>query len=350
MHVDKNYCMSSFLQFRTIADSEKAFSDGLVPRLWNESIEKVGVANGDALVEALAGRLKKTCAGKKVALALSGGIDSAILARLVPKGTTAYTFKCIVPGVDVTDESIQAAKYAKACGLEHKVVEITWADCEKYAPTLMLHKGAPMHSIEVQIYKAALQALADGCDVFVFGESADLNYGGLSGLLSRDWRVGEFIDRYNYVQPHHVLKSPSMIVEPYLEYVGEDGRVNVHEFCRGFFLHEAMGSYSNACSCAGIALETPYLHTRMSVPLDLERIRSGEGKYIVREAFLSLYPEWSIPPKTPMPRPMDEWMRPWAGPTRPEFWPHCTDGMTGDQKWLVWALERFLSLLDEQRC
>lgn len=37
----------------------------------------------------------------------------------------------------------------------------------------MRHKKAPIHSIEVQIYKADLQAKADGIDTIIFGEAAD---------------------------------------------------------------------------------------------------------------------------------------------------------------------------------
>ena len=70
------------------------------------------------------------------------------------------------------------------------------------------------------------------------------------------------------------------------------------------------------------------------------------GKYLVREIFRRLYPNFVIPPKTPMPRPMNEWLKDWEGPKREEFWPHCTEGMTGDQKWLVWCLEKFLDMCD----
>ena len=75
-----------------------------------------------------------------------------------------------------------------------------------------------------------------------------------------------------------------------------------------------MGSYTNACECAGI-----YVHTWLAVPL-----------------------------KLPMPRATDEWLNNWDGPKCDEFWPHCTDTMTGDQKWLVWALERYLNLIEEK--
>ena len=84
----------------------------------------------------------------------------------------------------------------------------------------------------------------------------------------------------------------------------------------------------------------------MAVPMDYQRIRSGENKYLVREVFQRLYHNWEVPKKVPMPRPMNEWMKNWKGPTREEFWPHCTDTMSGDQKWLVWALEKFLMMTE----
>ncbi len=347
MKEDINYCASSFLTYRTIADHGKCFSIKLQPSFYDDSIKREPVNNVDELHDKLKAEIEKATKNKKAALALSGGIDSAILAKFMPKGSTAYTFQCIVPGKKVTDEVPRAQKYAEECGLNHKVVKIYWEDFEKYSPALMKHKGAPFHSIEVQIHKAALQARKDGFDTLIFGESADLNYGGLSDLLSKDWRVGEFIDRYAYVPPYQALKTPELILEPITKHV-EDGFVNVHEFNRNDFFIEAMGSYTNACETAGIKLSTPYAHTFLNVPLDLKRIRDGENKYLVRELFNKLYPNFTPPPKTPMPRPMNEWFNDWQGPTRPEFWPHCTDNMTGDQKWLIYILEQFLNLIDKQ--
>lgn len=344
--IDKTYCMSSFLMYRTIADHNMAFSSRIVPRFFEASNDYNQIHNSVELEESLRNSVKKVCQSKKTALALSGGIDSAILAKFMPKGSIAYTFKCIVPGVKVIDETPQAAKYAKECGLEHRIIEIYWEDFEKYAPLLMIHKGAPIHSIEVQIYKAGLQAIQDDHEAIIYGESADLNYGGLSGILSQEWTVGEFIDRYSYVKPYHVLKEFQIVSEPITKYE-KDGYINVHEFDRNFFFIEAMGSYSNACKVAGIELSTPYAETRMAVPLDIERIRRGENKYLVREVFSRLYPGWTAPAKTPMPRPMNEWLKDWKGPERKEFWPHCVDGLTGDQKWLCWALERFLNMIDK---
>ena len=347
MQVDKPYCMSSFLMYRTIADHQKAFCDSFVPRFYHDELEITEfVHNSGDLAAGLKKYVETACSQHKAALALSGGIDSAILAKYMPKGSVAYTFRCTVPGIQVTDETEAAASYARECGMLHRVVEITWEDFEQFAPVLMRHKGAPFHSIEVQIYKAALQAKKDGFDCLIFGESSDLNYGGLSGLLSKDWTFGEFVDRYSYVKPYYALKNYQMVTEPLLPYEN-NGVVDVHQFNIDFFYHEAMGSYTNACSTAGILFEAPYAHTRLAEPLDLARIRNGENKYLVRELFTGLYSGFPVPPKLPMPRPMDEWLRDWQGPTRPEFRPNCTKRMTGDQKWLVWVLEQLLNLVDE---
>ena len=307
MMVDRTYCASSYLMFRTMADPNRCFSEEYPTNLYKHPVRTslYPVHSGKNLIEFFKKRISDICARSKTALALSGGIDSAVLAHFMPKGSIVYTFKCVVRGVKVTDETQTAARYAEMNGLDHRIIEVYWDDFEKYAPILMKHKGAPIHSIEVQV---------------------------------------QFVDRYSYVKPYQVLKEFDLITEPYKRYEKE-GKIDVHEFCRGFFLCEAMGSYTNACQTAGIELKTPYAETILAKPLDLLRIRAGENKYVVREAFGILYPGLAMPPKTPMPRPMNEWMAGWQGPTRPEFWPHCTEHMTGDQKWMVWALERFLDMI-----
>lgn len=347
MTIDKKYCMNSFLMFRTIADDDKCFVQDLKPNIFHVDFPRIPVANGTELEEAIKTQMKEWTKDGKAALAVSGGIDSAILAKYMPEGSKAYTFQCIVPGVEVTNEVPQASLYAAEAGLEHEVIQVFWEDFEKYAPILMKHKGAPIHSIEVQIYKAALKAKEDGFERLIFGESSDVNYGGLSGLMSRNWTFGEFVERYSYLMPHKVLKDAELILEPYKKFE-KDGYVDAHEFCRNFFLEEGMGSYVNACQCAGIEVKSPYVNTYLSVPLDYERVRAGENKYVVREVFEKLYPDWKIPTKTPMPRPMNEWFADWKGPEREEFWPNCVSSLTGDQKWQLWALETFLNMLDKK--
>ncbi len=223
MKVDKTYCASSYLMYRTVADTEKCFSENLKINRANINVQKDKVKTSEDLYSSLERQMKELTADGKAALALSGGIDSAILAKFMPKGSTCYTFQCIVPGTEVANEVPQAAKYAEECGLKQVVVPIYWEDFEKYAPILMKHKGAPIHSIEVQIYKASLKAKEDGFERLIFGETADANYGGHSNILSKDWTVGEFIDRYSYVKPYHVLKNFEMPISPVAVFANEGG-------------------------------------------------------------------------------------------------------------------------------
>ena len=331
--------------FRTIADENVTFKAGIKPNLFCSSQERSPVRTSMELEHILRDYVEQETRGNSAALALSGGIDSAILAKFMPKGSVAYTFQCHVPGVDVIDEVPMAARYAMECGLEHRVVEVYWEDFIRCAPVLMKNKGAPIHSIEVQIYKAACQAKTDGFSSMIFGESADVNFGGMDGLLAKDWKIGEFIDRYSYILPHRVLRQPLLITEPFIPYES-DGYIDPHEFVRHEFYREAMGTYQNACTSGGVQFCAPYSHAFLGEPIDYDRVRNGQSKYLVREIFDRLYPGWDIPAKIPMPRPMNEWLRDWCGPIRPEFYPHCTDNMSGDQKWLVWSLETFLNLID----
>lgn len=247
-----------------------------------------------------------------------------------------------MPGIEVTDESLPAAKWAELNELDHEVIDIYWEDIVVATDQCMDHKGAPIHSIEAQIYIAASKAREAGKTKFIFGENADIIYGGMNGLLAKDWLYSEFVDRYTYVMPYKVLKNPVFPLEPYRK-MEVDGHIDGHHFINTYFRQEALGTYRNACETAGIEFIGPYSMTYLDVPIDYERIRSGDTKYIIRALFRELYPNVELPAKIPMPRPVNEWFSDWKGPVRQEFIPHCTDNMSGDQKWMVWCLERYLN-------
>lgn len=344
---DKKYCMSSYLMYRYVFHPQKTFAAQYPVNIIDLAFKRYPVKNGDELLHVLEAIMEQTVLDGKAALALSGGIDSAILAHFMPEDSKAYTFRCVVPGKLVTDESGQAAVWANANHLTHEVIDIRWEDIEAVVDKLMLHKGAPIHSIEAQIYLAACKAKQDGMEKFIFGENADIIYGGMDGLLKKDWYFGEFVERYMYVNPYHVLREPELILEPFQEYE-KDGHIDGHDFINQYFRQEALGTYHNACQTAGIEFVGPYSQTYMDVPMDYTRIRAGDTKYIIREAFKKLYPNMELPKKIPMPRPVNEWFENWEGPKRAEFIPHCTDELSGDQKWMVWALERYLNLLDNE--
>ena len=72
------------------------------------------------------------------------------------------------------------------------------------------------------------------------------------------------------------------------------------------------------------------------------RIRNGESKYVLRELFERRFEGVAIPEKIAFARPMDRWLADWPGPKRAEFSRLDIDNFSGDQRWLLWCLERFL--------
>ncbi len=345
--IDKKYCMSIFLMYRYLFDINKLFSQKFIPHPVNLDFYRVPIVKANDLLDFLQSEVRRCTLDGKAAIALSGGIDSAILAKLMPKGSTAYTFRCIVPGKQVVDETPIAAEYARRCGLQHRIVEIKFQDIERSVNDLMRKKGGPIHSIECQIYLAGLKIRSDGFLRCIYGENADIIYGGMDKLLQKDWYFGEFVDRYVYIMPYRVLYEPVINTDPFIEFE-RHGHIDAYGFTNKYFRQEALGSYTNACEAAGLEFCAPFAKTELVSPLDLGKIRAGETKYLVREVFRKLYPDMPVPQKIPMPRPVTEWFASWSGPHRAEFLPHCADTLSGDQRWMLWSLERFLDMVDKE--
>ena len=77
-------------------DASKNF--GLPRQIVDINFERTPIASGDELIDFLRAQVKAATRDGKAALALSGGIDSAILAKFMPEGSAAYTFRFVVPG------------------------------------------------------------------------------------------------------------------------------------------------------------------------------------------------------------------------------------------------------------
>ncbi len=341
--IDKDLCMSRFLAFRYIEEEDLNFFPGLSHSVWKRPADSDlhVVESADDIERAIRKELDAFFVPGRTAICLSGGIDSAILASYLPRGTKAYTFRCVADGA--VNETEQAARYATAYGLDHEVIDMHWEDFEKLTPELLRHDGVPFHSIEVQLLKAARHAKAEGFDHLILGESADGVFGGLDGLLSRDWSIEELMNRYSFVRPELALKNPVSVRDVFARYNGADGIMDIEAFIHGVFCIESSCSYLHAFELAGIHALMPYGRMRMAAPLDIARVRRGESKYLLRELFARRYHDMPVPKKIPMPRATAQWFASWRGPTRPEFIPECQRNMTGDQKWLVWCLERFLN-------
>ena len=273
---------------------------------------------------------------------LSGGMDSAIVASYLT-GSDAYTFR-FLGGEFQREELARAEYYAEHYGLRLHYVDISWDTVTRFLEPVMAAKAAPVHSIEPQIYQAALQALNDGVEVMFSGATSDLVFGGMDGLLSKDWTFDGFVDRYTFTKPADVLNEPES-----MQYVFEPYRrgdmIDFTAFMADVSLTELLTSYVTTFKTAGMKYYDPYARMIMAEPLDLQRVRNGESKYLIRALFRMRYPDIAVPSKNPMPRPVDSYFRDWSGPSRKEFLPGLDmTKFTGNQKWQMYCLEKFLDI------
>lgn len=347
MNTNKKYCMSSYLAFRYIEKDGMDFCEGMrhsnikpVPES-EKTLVKTAVKIDSAIQKVFDG-LK----GKRLGIMLSGGMDSAILASYM-SGTDAYTFR-FLGGELQKEELARAEYYAEYYDLKLHYVDIDWNVVEKNVDAVMKAKCAPVHSIEPQILEAALQAKADGVEMMVVGKSSDLIFGGMDQLLAKDWDFDEFAKRYTFTAPETVLNEPvdmNYLFERYRQ--GE--KIDFLKFMDDVFSVESSSSYLNAFGVAQMPYVDPYAKLKMADPLDLHRVRHGEPKYLIRELFAKKYPEIPVPNKVPMPRPVDEYFKTWKGPKRPEFRKDINiSNFTGNQKWQIWCLERFLNINEKR--
>lgn len=280
-----------------------------------------------------------------IGILLSGGMDSANLAAYLKPGSHAYTF---VSETGVFNADVERAKtYCKKFGLVHHLINITFDDYKCFTPIVMAAKCAPVHSIEPQIYKAAIAAKKDGVDMILVGESADLIFGGMDKLITPEWDFDGFTKRYTFLEPSLVLANPVSQMDLYEQYREGENGIDYMRFMDEVFSIESSSSYLNAFAVAGLPYYDPYARLVMSEPLDMNRVRNGEPKYLVRGLYAIKYPELEIPFKIPMPRPVDAIFKEWEGPSREEFRKDIPmQTLTGNQKWQLWCAELFLNMFD----
>lgn len=280
---------------------------------------------------------------KKLGIMLSGGMDSAICASYM-RGCDAYTFRFFDAGFQ-KEELERAECYAEFYGLKLHYVDISWKTVEQYIDTVMKAKSAPVHSIEPQIFQAALQAKEDGIEMMIVGESSDLIFGGMDQLIEQEWSFDDFVERYTFTDPSQVLQEAVSMRYLFERYRLPENKIDYLKFMDEVFSIESTSSYMNAFEAAGLPYCDPYARLIMADKLDLDRIRNGEPKYLIRELMKKKYPKIPVPSKVPMPRPVDQYFADWIGPQRSEFRKDIDmNRFTGNQKWQMWCLERFLNI------
>lgn len=341
--VDKSYCMSSYLVFRYIVDDDKDFYASTKHQIYQliPDNRRILVWNENDIDRSLYEQFDKI-KYRKLGILLSGGMDSACLASYMPKGSDAYTFR-FMEGNYQKEELKRAEYYANKYCLNLHYVDISWKTVLDNVDEVMTKKGAPVHSIEPQILAAAKQAKADGVQLMIIGDAADYVFAGMDGLYAKDWKFEEFVERYTYLNPIEVLVDPVDLRGAFEKYRQGD-KIDYINLMHEYTDIESYASYENAFHTCSMPFLDPYEVLKMAEPLDLQRVRNGESKYLIRALFKMKYTEIPVPQKLPMPRPVDTYFKTWSGPTRPEFRSDISEKYSGNQKWQMYCLERFLNL------
>ena len=345
--INRDFCLSSYIAFRYIWKDGMDFAEGFQHKNFRpvDSSERIAVktsADIDREIQKQFDALYEKY--DNIGILLSGGMDSANLAAYLKPGSHAYTFNS--PSGEFDADVQRAKKYCKKWQLNHHLIDITMADYRQFTPIVMRYKFAPVHSIEPQIYKAAMMAKADGVQLMIVGESADLIFGGMDKLIAPEWTFDAFVKRYTFLDPKLVLTNPVDQSELFERYRTGKTTIDYMRFMDEVFAVESSGSYLNAFGAAWLPYYDPYALLVMAEPLDMHRVRNGEPKYLVRGLYAMKYPELEIPFKIPMPRPVDAVFKDWKGPVRPEFRRDIPmQQLTGNQKWQLWCAEQFLDSL-----
>lgn len=342
--IDKDYCISSYLTFRYVAEPGYFWKQGVQPDFPSISSEdQIAISQSSDISEVLKSYVDQnfTCDS---AVLLSGGIDSAIIASYLPEGTKAYTIRFMADGA--IDETAMAAQYARAYNLDHTIVDVYWSDFMEFTPYLMKMKNSPLHAVEVGVYKAASLARQDKIKKIFLGNGADSTFGGLDKLLSKEWNFNEFVQRYTFVSPKKVLKKPVSMLSVFNRYRFDNDYIDYISFLKDVHGTGIIQAFENAIKSAGCISLEPYESMKLAIPLDLAKIRNGNSKYMLRELFSKRYPDIAIPNKIAFARPMDTWLEDWSGPDREEFLKFDIQMLSGDQKWLIYCLELFLNQID----
>lgn len=271
---------------------------------------------------------------KKPGILLSAGMDSLSIAKLLPKGTKAYFVH--YPNEPTCETPDMVQEWCKQLDVDLTLIPVTRKDYQQLVPSLIQLKNGPLHPAEVGVHMACRQAVVDGVDGLFTGFGCDIEFGGLDAVLSNDFQTKEeFFDWWCYVKPDKILSNPTDVIGHLEQFETKQG-MDVMKFLKhnyggmtnqSFFHHPvALGLGQFLC---------PWGKLKMDGTLDMERIRSGNSKYIVRKVFRDLF-GCTPPEKIAFTRPDYS--------IRPEKWPTnfnqdiVWEDLSKQEKWMVYQL------------
>ncbi len=171
-----------------------------------------------------------------VAAYLSGGIDSSVISALVKKyhNPGLVTFSVSFADADY-DEKVYQLEMARHLGVDHRSIEIDYADIGRVFPQVVWHAEKPMtRTAPAPLYKLAGLVRENGIKVVLTGEGSDEIFGGYNIFLE------DKIRRFWARQPDSKMR-PGLLSRLYPEF---NKNAASQEFWRQFF-RKGLGDTDN---------------------------------------------------------------------------------------------------------
>lgn len=340
-------CIDEYLAFQHI-NSHSGWNYGLHARTYLEFTECPrlhNVKNGKEAIVKLK-EVSDTWTSKysphETGILISSGIDSATVAKMLPKKSYAfyatYEERALDPELDIVK------KYCEENELQLIIVNVSWKDYELNMDYLMRVKKLPIHPCEIPVYMCCKKAQELGVQVLFSGWGADTHFGGMDKLMSKEWSIDEFIQRFEYCSNLQLSNDYTH----YYSFLNSDNKINVYDFLTYNYHVMTLRSFFYIPELCGL-IHLPLWSYLGIEDLDLKRIQT-EPKYIIQETFKLMYPNFSLTEKLPFTRPTDLYME-----EHFDDYTYCENlklhsqkiknniiKTTGQQKWMVYILNRFL--------
>lgn len=271
------------------------------------------------------------------ALLLSGGMDSAVLAPYMPRGSTAYTV--YHPKIERTEVAI-ARSYAEKFELVHKVIEMDLDQYFEVMNGLMVAKKMPLSPAEPVLHILALHASKDGHSHVVTGGGADTKQGGFPRLRKHRWQ-NSYQKKLQklYLDSSKVLQQFSDISHVLSNYVlcSPIGKiVDTKTFLREIGTERF--AFENAVTQAGVSHIAPF--DSCDSLLDM-RMNRALPKYFIQKFYRQIYGRMP-PQKFGLQKPSFALKD--YHPERDEFNKEFDyEGLDYNRKFLIYSLERFMN-------
>ena len=343
-NLDKS--IDEFLAFQHLY-SNIGWIEGLHNRKYDEYTEcprNIKVNNGkEAVLELNKFKDRLLNNNSQIGILISSGIDSATIAKMLPENSYAFYATYLERDNDPEIEIVR--KYCRINKLNLIIVTVSWKDYNDNIDYLMSVKKNPIHPCEIPVYMCCKKAKEMNIKILLSGWGADTHFGGMDKLISKDWKLENFKKRYEYCP--RIKENNEHLDNIYKNFTNNDNKINTQEFLTYNYHIMTIKSFFYIPELFGLIHLPLWGNIGLDHKLNIERVRNGEPKYVIAEAFKLLYKNDNIDVtnKIPFTRPTNIYMKEhfydikYTNKLKEYI---NNNNLSSQQLWMIYTLNRFL--------